>query len=216
MATVIAVTSGKGGTGKTSLTGAVGSCLAALGHPTLCIDMDVGLRNLDLTLGLSDRALMDFTDVAQGRCPLQRAVVEHPDIKGLFLLTAPYTLPGSLTEEAVGADIGNVAQALGTLPSQWDPDADGGFPAAGEPFDPPADWEAFDRASERVESAAVYPPGTNEKGGVIPAEGGPGEGTTIRAKRLAQTGDGLALALPLGAAAAAGALALALRRRRTA
>ena len=102
MATAIAVTSGKGGTGKTSLVGAVGSCLAALGHPTLCIDMDVGLRNLDLTLGLSDRALMDFTDVAQGRCPLQRAVVEHPDIKGLFLLTAPYTLPGSLTEEAVG------------------------------------------------------------------------------------------------------------------
>ena len=48
MATVIAVTSGKGGTGKTSLVGAVGSCLAALGHSTLCIDMDVGLRNLDL------------------------------------------------------------------------------------------------------------------------------------------------------------------------
>lgn len=101
MATVIAVTSGKGGTGKTSLVGAVGSCLAALGHPTLCIDMDVGLRNLDLALGLSDRALMDFTDVAQGRCPLTRAVVEHPDIRGLYLLTAPYTLPGSLTEEAV-------------------------------------------------------------------------------------------------------------------
>ena len=70
MATVIAVTSGKGGTGKTSLVGAVSSCLAALGHPTLCIDMDVGLRNLDLSLGLSDRALMDFTDVVQGRCPL--------------------------------------------------------------------------------------------------------------------------------------------------
>ena len=76
MATVIAVTSGKGGTGKTSLVGAVSSCLAALGHPTLCIDMDVGLRNLDLSLGLSDRALMDFTDVVQGRCPLEKAVVE--------------------------------------------------------------------------------------------------------------------------------------------
>ena len=101
MSTVIAVTSGKGGTGKTSLVGAVSSCMAALGHPTLCIDMDVGLRNLDLTLGLSDRALMDFTDVLQGRCTLERAAVEHPDIKGLCLLTAPLTLPRGLTPEAM-------------------------------------------------------------------------------------------------------------------
>lgn len=103
MATVIAVTSGKGGTGKTSLVGAVSSCLAALGHPTLCIDMDVGLRNLDLTLGLSDRALMDFTDVAEGRCPLEKAVVEHPDIQGLFLLTAPFSLPLDIPEEGMRA-----------------------------------------------------------------------------------------------------------------
>ena len=101
MATVIAVTSGKGGTGKTSLVGAVGSCLAALGHPVLCIDMDVGLRNLDLTLGLSDRALMDFTDVVEGRCSLEKAVVEHPEIQGLFLLTAPFSLPLNVPEEAM-------------------------------------------------------------------------------------------------------------------
>jgi len=98
LSTVIAVTSGKGGTGKTSLVGAVGSCLAAMGHPTLCIDMDVGLRNLDLTLGLTDRALMDFSDVLQGRCPLERAVVEHPQIQGLFLLTAPLS-PEGLDQE---------------------------------------------------------------------------------------------------------------------
>ncbi|MBP3520357.1 MAG: septum site-determining protein MinD [Oscillospiraceae bacterium] len=103
MATVIAVTSGKGGTGKTSLVGAVGSCLAALGHPTLCIDMDVGLRNLDLSLGLSDRALMDFTDVVEGRCPLDKAVVEHPDIRGLYLLTAPFSLTGAVTPEGMQA-----------------------------------------------------------------------------------------------------------------
>jgi len=99
MSVVIAVTSGKGGTGKTSLVGAVGSCLAAIGHPTLCIDTDVGLRNLDLTLGLTDRALMDFTDVLQGRCPLDKAVVEHPDIRGLYLLTAPLTLPEKVTTD---------------------------------------------------------------------------------------------------------------------
>ena len=101
MAVVIAVTSGKGGTGKTSFTGGVSSCLAALGRRVLCIDMDVGLRNLDLSLGLADRALMDFTDVLSGRCPLARAVVEHPDIAGLFLLTAPLSLPARIPDEAM-------------------------------------------------------------------------------------------------------------------
>ena len=123
------------------------------------------------------------------------------------------TFDAVVTEEAVGADIGNVAAALGTLPSQWDPD--GTHPVAGEPFDPPAGWEAFDRASEKVESPAAYPPGTNEKGGVLPAEGDPDEGSTIRLKRLAQTGDDLAAGFALGGAVAlAAALALFLARRR--
>lgn len=93
MSTAIVVTSGKGGTGKTSLTAAVSSCLAALGSRVLCIDMDVGLRNLDLALGLSDRALMDFTDVLAGRCTLERAAVSHPVVENLSLLTAPVTFP---------------------------------------------------------------------------------------------------------------------------
>ena len=63
MGQVIAVVSGKGGTGKTSFTALVGSALAEMGHRTLCLDCDVGLRNLDLALGMSDSALMDFTDV---------------------------------------------------------------------------------------------------------------------------------------------------------
>ena len=93
MATAIVVTSGKGGTGKPSLTAAVSSCLAALGSRVLCIDMDVGLRNLDLSMGLSDRTLMDFTDVLSGRCSLERAAVAHPVVENLSLLTAPVTLP---------------------------------------------------------------------------------------------------------------------------
>ena len=82
----IAIVSGKGGTGKTSFTSGVGTALAMTGKRTLCLDCDVGLRNLDIALGLSDRALMDFSDVAQGRCDLASAVVEHPRIKNLFLL----------------------------------------------------------------------------------------------------------------------------------
>ena len=105
MSTAIVITSGKGGTGKTSLTGGVGSCLAALGHQVLCIDMDIGLRNLDLNLGLSDRALMDFTDVLCGRCPLERAAVPHPVIQGLSLITAPVTLPDEPLSEYAMRDL---------------------------------------------------------------------------------------------------------------
>lgn len=85
----IAVVSGKGGTGKTSFVSGVGASLALDGKKVLCLDCDIRLRNLDLALGLSDRALMDFSDVAQGRCGLSAAAVEHPKIPGLFLLTAP-------------------------------------------------------------------------------------------------------------------------------
>ena len=92
MGTAIMVTSGKGGTGKTSLTAAVSSCLAALGKRVLCIDLDIGLRNLDLALGLDDRAVMDFTDVMDLRCPLLTAATEHPKVRNLYLLTAPHSL----------------------------------------------------------------------------------------------------------------------------
>lgn len=99
MGTVIVVTSGKGGTGKTSLTGGVASCLAALGRRVLCVDMDIGLRNLDISLGMTDRAVMDFTDVLEGRCSLDRAAVAHPVIQGLHLLTAPVTAPPKALDE---------------------------------------------------------------------------------------------------------------------
>ena len=101
MGIVVTVTSGKGGTGKTSITGGVASSLALMGRRVLCIDMDIGLRNLDISLGLSDRALMDFSDVALGRCPLVRAAVDHPDLKGLSLLTAPMSLPPNLTPDKI-------------------------------------------------------------------------------------------------------------------
>ncbi len=92
MGIAIMVTSGKGGTGKTSLTAGVASCLAALGHRVLCIDLDIGLRNLDIALGLTDLAVMDFSDVMARRCPLLTAVTSHPDVRGLHLLTAPMNL----------------------------------------------------------------------------------------------------------------------------
>ena len=100
MGKIIAVASGKGGTGKTSLTAGVGTALAQSGKRVLCMDCDIGLRNLDLALGLTDRALMDFSDVALDRCPLEAAVVAHPSIPNLYLLTAPVRMRGpAVTEE---------------------------------------------------------------------------------------------------------------------
>ncbi len=98
LGTAIVITSGKGGTGKTSTTAGVAACLAAMGHRVLCLDADIGLRNLDLTLGMTELALMDFTDVLQGRCPLERAVALHPEIDNLYLLTAPVNLPEGVDE----------------------------------------------------------------------------------------------------------------------
>ena len=94
MGQCIAVVSGKGGTGKTSLTAGVGAALALSGKTVLCVDCDIGLRNLDLSLGLTDRTLMDFSDVAKDRCSLESAVVQHPGVKNLYLLTAPVRMRG--------------------------------------------------------------------------------------------------------------------------
>ena len=104
MGQCIAVVSGKGGTGKTSFTAGVGQALALSGQRVLCLDCDIGLRNLDLALGLTDRALMDFSDVAQGRCSLESAVVQHPPIPTQFLLTAPVRIRGrAVTQEEMAA-----------------------------------------------------------------------------------------------------------------
>ena len=88
MGQVIAITSGKGGTGKTTVCAAVASCLAAEGKRVLCIDADMGLRNLDISLGMSELAPISFADVLTGRYSLSEAT-PHPELPGLFLLTAP-------------------------------------------------------------------------------------------------------------------------------
>ncbi len=89
MGQAIVVVSGKGGTGKTSFTANVGMALAMLGHPTLCLDCDVGLRNLDIAMVMTDCAMMDFTDVLACNCTLEEAAVPHPKQSNLYLLTAP-------------------------------------------------------------------------------------------------------------------------------
>ncbi len=89
MGEILSVISGKGGTGKTSVCAGVASCLAAEGKRVLCIDADIGLRNLDIALGMSEQSAITFTDVMSGLYELADAT-PHPRLENLFLLTAPF------------------------------------------------------------------------------------------------------------------------------
>ena len=92
MGELIAVLSGKGGTGKTSVCAGVASALAQMGEKVLCIDCDVGLRNLDISLGISELGTLSFLDVCQGGYSLDMAA-RHPVFPNLYFLTAPVNCP---------------------------------------------------------------------------------------------------------------------------
>ncbi len=100
MGNVIAVLSGKGGTGKTTVCAGLATGLAAQGRRVLCIDLDVGLRNLDIALGLAQVPALSFPDVSEGGEPIQSAA-RHPAYETLFFLTAPVGRnPEELDQEA--------------------------------------------------------------------------------------------------------------------
>lgn len=93
MGEILSVVSGKGGTGKTTLCAGIASCLAAEDKRVLCIDADIGLRNLDIALGMSEQSILTFTDVMNGLYDLTDATA-HPRLDNLFLLTAPFREEG--------------------------------------------------------------------------------------------------------------------------
>ncbi len=88
MGEAIAILSGKGGTGKTSVCAGIATALACTGSRVLCIDCDVGLRNLDISLAMSQCDALSFLDLCRGDYSLRQAAV-HPDFPGLSFLTAP-------------------------------------------------------------------------------------------------------------------------------
>ena len=99
---LIAVLSGKGGTGKTSVCAGIATALAASGLRILCIDCDIGLRNLDISLAMSDSGALSFLDVCSGSYPLSRAA-QHPIYPSLHFLTAPINrAPESIDLDAFG------------------------------------------------------------------------------------------------------------------
>lgn len=89
MGKVVLITSGKGGVGKTTFTTNLGVSLAKKGLKTLILDMNMGLRNDDIYLGLQDSILFDFGDVLTGMCKLEKAIVKHDYQEKLSLLSCP-------------------------------------------------------------------------------------------------------------------------------
>ncbi|MTI66693.1 MAG: septum site-determining protein MinD [Firmicutes bacterium] len=91
MSEVIVVTSGKGGVGKTTTTANIGTGLAMLGKKVVVVDADIGLRNLDVVMGLENRIVYDIVDVVEGVCRLKQGLIKDKRYEGLYLLPAAQT-----------------------------------------------------------------------------------------------------------------------------
>ncbi len=99
---VIVITSGKGGVGKTTTSAAISAGLAQLGHKTVVIDFDIGLRNLDLIMGCERRVIYDFVNVINGDANLSQALIKDKRVENLYILPASQTRDkDALTKEGV-------------------------------------------------------------------------------------------------------------------
>ncbi len=91
MSEVIVITSGKGGVGKTTTSANVGTGLAVLGKKTVLIDTDIGLRNLDVVMGLENRIVYNLVDVVEGNCRMKQALIRDKRYPNLYLLPSAQT-----------------------------------------------------------------------------------------------------------------------------
>ena len=99
MGEVIVITSGKGGVGKTTTTANLGSALALKGKKVVLVDTDIGLRNLDVVMGLENRIVYDIVDVVEEKCKLRQALIKDKSFEHLFLLPAAQTRDKSAINE---------------------------------------------------------------------------------------------------------------------
>lgn len=88
---VVMIASGKGGTGKSTVSVLLGAALARRGHEVLLIELDSGLRSVDIISGVYGKTVYDIEDIFKGRCEADKAIVESPTYKGLSIVSAPYS-----------------------------------------------------------------------------------------------------------------------------
>ena len=110
MAEVITITSGKGGVGKSTTTANLAVGLAQLGKKIVAVDFDIGLRNLDMLLGLENRIVYDINDVMDNNCNLSQALINDKKEKDLFFLPASQTKDKDILEKDKVANLINELQ----------------------------------------------------------------------------------------------------------
>lgn len=114
MSEVIVVTSGKGGVGKTTTSANVGTGLAMLGEKVVLIDTDIGLRNLDVVMGLENRIVYNLVDVVEGNCRMKQALIKDKRYPNLFLL------PSAQTRDKSSVSPGQIKKLVDGLRDEFD------------------------------------------------------------------------------------------------
>lgn len=114
MSEVIVITSGKGGVGKTTTSANVGTGLAVLGKRVVLIDTDIGLRNLDVVMGLENRIVYNLVDVAEGNCRMKQALIRDKRCQNLYLL------PSAQTRDKSSVNPGQMRKLVEDLREEFD------------------------------------------------------------------------------------------------
>lgn len=110
-AKIMMIASGKGGTGKSTLSVLIGAALAATGRRVLLIELDSGLRSVDIIAGVCGKTVYDIEDILSGRCEADKAVVESPVYPRLSVVSAPYA-GGEIREHALRVLVGKLAEVF--------------------------------------------------------------------------------------------------------
>ncbi len=113
-ARVLTITSGKGGVGKTTATANLATALALHGQRVVAIDADIGLRNLDVVMGLENRIVYDLVDVVEGRCRLRQAMIRDKRLSELYLL------PAAQTRDKTAVSPEDMVRLIGELRPKFD------------------------------------------------------------------------------------------------
>ena len=114
MSEVMVITSGKGGVGKTTTTANIGTGLALLGYSVVLIDTDIGLRNLDVVMGLENRIIYNLVDVVEGNCRMKQALIRDKRYPNLYLL------PSAQTRDKSSVNPGQMRKLVDDLREEFD------------------------------------------------------------------------------------------------